>query len=169
MAAPGLPHHLTVLSQVVVGHTVNGLAVSDASQVIGVADNMAALGGFGQLPYGAAGTLNLRHPKNTHLCFFLFSTLFCLLTHFFLIFKPFCPKIRSTLFMAHSKSTKSVRPHCSAHSIRRCISVPLALRVQKYPKMPCLYSLLAIAHDSLGKNAYVSFGSRNLFHHNRRL
>ena len=61
MAAPGLPHHLTVLSQVVVGHTVNGLAVSDASQIIGITDNMAALGGFGQLPYGAAGGLDLRH------------------------------------------------------------------------------------------------------------
>ena len=50
MAAPGLPHHLAVLGDVVVGHTVNGLAVSDASQIIGITDNMAALGGFGQLP-----------------------------------------------------------------------------------------------------------------------
>ena len=50
VAAPGLLHHLAVLSQVVAGHTVNGLAVSDASQIIGITDNMAALGGFGQLP-----------------------------------------------------------------------------------------------------------------------
>ena len=46
---PGLPDHLPVLSNVVVGYTVNGLAVTNASQIIGVADNMAALGGTGQL------------------------------------------------------------------------------------------------------------------------
>ena len=47
---PGLAYHLTVLGDVVVGYAVNGLAVSDASQIIGITDNMAALGSTGQLP-----------------------------------------------------------------------------------------------------------------------
>ena len=70
MAVPGLPHHLAVLGDVVVGHTVNGLAVSDASQIIGITDNMAALGGFGELPTGAAGGLDLRHctASSANLC-----------------------------------------------------------------------------------------------------
>ena len=53
MAAPGLPHHLTILGNVVIGYAVNGLAIPNTGKVIGVADDMAAL--------GAAGGLDLRH------------------------------------------------------------------------------------------------------------
>ena len=47
---PSLADNLPVLGDVVVSYTVNGLAVSDASQIIGITDNMAALGSTGQLP-----------------------------------------------------------------------------------------------------------------------
>ena len=40
VAAPSLPNHLTVLGNVVVGYAVNGFAVTNACQVIGVADPM---------------------------------------------------------------------------------------------------------------------------------
>lgn len=53
MAAPGLANHLAVLGDVVVGYAVNGFAVPDACQIVGIADNVAAL--------GAAGGLDLRH------------------------------------------------------------------------------------------------------------
>ena len=85
---------------------------------------------------GAAGGLDLRHPKNTHLCFILFSTLSCLLTHFFLIFYPFCPQIRSTFYTAHIKSNESVHPHCSAESIRYCISVHSFCSCRSIPRCP---------------------------------
>ena len=52
VAAPSLAHHLAVLSDVVVGYTVNGFAVTNACQIIGVADNVTALGSPDQLPPG---------------------------------------------------------------------------------------------------------------------
>ena len=48
--SPGLAYDLTILGNVVIGYAVNGLAIPNTGKVIGVADNMAALGGFCQLP-----------------------------------------------------------------------------------------------------------------------
>ncbi len=50
MVAPGLPHHLTVLGDVVVGYAVDRFTVPDAGKVIGVADIVAALVRLRQLP-----------------------------------------------------------------------------------------------------------------------
>ena len=54
---PGLAHHLTILRQIVVGNGAAGcrncFAVSDSCQIVGIADNVAAL--------GAAGGLSLQH------------------------------------------------------------------------------------------------------------
>ena len=50
MVAPGLPHYLTVLGDVVVGYAVYGLAVPNAGKVIGVADKVASLVRLRQLP-----------------------------------------------------------------------------------------------------------------------
>ena len=48
--SPGLAYDLTILGNVVIGYAVNGLAIPNTGKVIGVADDMAALGGFCQLP-----------------------------------------------------------------------------------------------------------------------
>ena len=50
MVAPGLAYHLTVLSQVVVGYAVYGLAVPNSGKVISVADKVASLVCLRQLP-----------------------------------------------------------------------------------------------------------------------
>ena len=47
---PSLPHHLTVLGDVVVGYAVNGFAVPNTGKVIGVADKVASLVCLCQLP-----------------------------------------------------------------------------------------------------------------------
>ena len=67
---PSLPDNLPVLGDVVVSYAVDRFAVPNFGKVIGVADNMATLGGFGQLPYSAAGGLDLRHctASSANLC-----------------------------------------------------------------------------------------------------
>ena len=50
VVAPGLAYHLTVLSQVVVGYAVYGLAVPNSGKVISVADKVASLVCLCQLP-----------------------------------------------------------------------------------------------------------------------
>ena len=50
VAAPGLPHHLTVLGDVVVGYAVDRFTVPNSGKVIGVADIVAALVRLRQLP-----------------------------------------------------------------------------------------------------------------------
>ena len=50
--SPSLAHYLAVLGNVVVGYAVYGFAVTNACQIIGVADNVTALGSPDQLPPG---------------------------------------------------------------------------------------------------------------------
>ena len=60
---PGLAHHLTILRQIVVGNRAAGcrncFAVSDSCQIVGVADDMAALGGYYNLSNGATKGLEM--------------------------------------------------------------------------------------------------------------
>ena len=61
IAAPSLAHDLTVLGAAVMGFAANGLAVPDSCQIVGVVDTVATLSSLGELSYGTAGGLGLRH------------------------------------------------------------------------------------------------------------